>query len=206
MSKLIGNLLSVVVCVVFTAAFAPSVEGQGRGRGGGPPRGQGGPGPAGPRQGPPSGAVGVDRGIGTASERSRGRSDRGLANASMRSGGRSDEGLARARANSNRAAAELPRYSGLARRLNTSPEHLHRRYDEALRLNPDLQFGQFLAANVVASNLSGRRIGISADALLDGLANGRSLGRTLQRFGLNASEARSAENKAWREVRESRRR
>jgi hypothetical protein len=205
MSKVINKLLSVVVCVVFTAALAPSVDGQGRGRGGGMPRGQGSPGPANPRMGPPAG-VGVDRGLGTASERSRGRSDRGLANASMRSGGRSDDGLARARANSNRAANELPRYSGLARRLNTTPAQLHRRYEEALQINPNLEFGQFLAANVVAGNPGGRRRGISADVLLDGLANGRNFGQTLQRLGLSSSEARLAEKNAWREVRNARQR
>lgn len=181
-----------------TAAFA-----QGRGRGGGQPGGNPGMG------GRPSGPPGVGRGLGTASERSGGRSDGGISTASERSEGRSDDGLDRARAaseNGRRADEELRRHPGVASGLGVSPGELRNQYEAALATNPNLKFGQFVAANVLARNLGSRHPGITTDAILEGLVSGKSIGRTLQDLGLSSQEAREAEKNARREIKERRRR
>ena len=191
---------------------ATLAQGRGGGRPAGPP---GGGRPAGPPPGNPgvggrpTGAPGVDRGLGTASERSGGRSDEGLGTASTRSGGRSDDGLARARMareNSQRADNELRRHPRMAERLNTTPEELRAGYQEALAVNPELRFGQYVAAQRLARKLGARHTNVTTEAILSGLAQGKSLGRTLQDLGVSSQEAREAQRRAEREIRESRQR
>ena len=201
--------------MLFAVLFVGSIDvsAQGRGGGGGRPAGAGGGAggggmgggrPAGVGQ-PGGGMGGVDRGLGTASERSRGRSDDGLGNASSRSNGRSDAGLDRARANGapENGSNELRRYTGLSRKLDMTPETLMASYEAALVANPDLKWGQFVAANVVADNLNARYPSITSAAILEGLANGDSLGETLERLGLGEEQAEEAEKAAKREIKES---
>jgi hypothetical protein len=202
------------VAIVFAILFIASVDAFGQGRpggGGGRPAGAGGGagGMGGGRPadvGQPGGMGGVDRGLGTASERSRGRSDDGLGNASTRSNGRSDAGLDRARANGapENGSTELRRYTGISKKLDTTPEALRASYEAALAANPDLKWGQFVAANVVADNLNARYPNITSAAILEGLASGDSLGETLERLGLGEEQAEEAEKAAKREIKESR--
>jgi len=180
-----------------------SASAQGRGRGGGGGRPSGNPGGMGSR-----GAGGVDGGLGRASDRSDGRSDRGLGTASDRSGGRSDAGLDRARAaseNARKADDELRQNPGLAKGMNMSANELRSGYQAALATNPDLKFGQFVAANRIAKNLGDRNPNITSGAILQGLADGKSIGQRLQELGLNSKEAKDAEKTADREIKESKR-
>ncbi len=173
-------------------AFGMNTSIVAQGRGGGRGAGAGGGRPAGVGQ--PSG-VGVGGGLGTASERSGGRSDRGLGTASERSGGRVDEGLARARAahdNRQQADAEMRRNPQVADELNTTPDRLRRGYEEALAANPNLKFGQFVAANMLARNLGANNPRVTTGAILNGLAEGNSIGRTLQSLGVSKHEAEDA--------------
>lgn len=201
-------LASVALACFFILGAQTTAFAQGRGRGGGGsgrPAGVGNPGMG----GRPSGSPGVERGLGTASERSGGRSDRGLGRASERSDGRSDDGLNRARArseNGRRTDEELRRNPGIANGLNTNQSELRNRYEAALVTNPNLKFGQFVAANMLARNLGRRNSNITTDAILQGLASGKSIGRTLQDLGLSSREAREAERNANREMRARRRR
>ena len=176
-----GLALAFMMCVAVQVDFA-----QGKGRGGG-----GGGRPAGAGQ--PGGGA---RGIGNASIRSDGRSDIGLGNAGSRSNGRSTSGLdraQRARENANALSDnELNRYRGLSRRLGITPEEMRARYEAALLANPDLKYGQFVSAHVVADNLGGRFPGITADAILAGYLNGDSLGQTLQSLRVPSDEAKAA--------------
>src|SRR5215216_6305796 len=158
MSKLVRNgtyvgFLCLLVLVLATGAFA---QGRGGGRGGGGGRGSGaGSGHGG---GPPAG-VGVDRGLGNASERSGGRSDTGLGNASTKSNGRSDAGLERARrasGNLRHADNDLRDHPGVPRALHTNANDLRSGYQAALAANPDLKFGQYVSATRVSQNLSSR--------------------------------------------------
>src|SRR5215208_2960131 len=193
MGKLI--VLTVLVLVLATGAFA---QGRGRGGGGGGGRGSGG--------GPPAGG-GVDRGLGNASSRSGGRSDDGLGNASTRSNGRSDAGLERARqasSNMRKADDDLNDHPGLPKALHTNANDLRAGYEAALATNPDLTFGNYVAATRLSQNLSRRFPNVTHDAILSGLASGRSLGQTLQDLGLNDRETKEARKRADAEIKAAR--
>lgn len=202
MSKLIQKgtyfgLMCFLVLALATGAFA---QGKGGGRGGGGGRGSGGG--SGHGGGPPAG-IGVDRGLGNASERSGGRSDDGLSNASSKSNGRSDAGLERARrasSNLRRADDDLRDHPGLPRALRTNANDLRSGYQAALATNPDLKFGHYVSATRLSQNLNSRFPNVTRDAILSGLASGRSLGETLQDLGLNDREAKEARKRADAEI------
>jgi len=177
-----------------------SGQGRGRGAGGGPPAGN-------PGGGPPSG-VGVGRGIGTSSDRSNGRADTGRGTASDRSNGRSDEGLERARLqrqNSKEADRELRDHPEMAANLHTTANDLRSGYQAALATNPNLKFGQYVAATRLAANLGARNPNITRNAILAGLAAGKSIGQTLQNLGLSKQEAKEAQKRADREIKDAKR-
>jgi len=106
--------------------------------------------------------------------------------------------------NSAVSPSELNRFRGIAHKLNTTPEALQAQFLAANTANPDLKFGQFVAANVVASNLNARHPNITSSAILAGLQNGRSLGETLRDLGLSKDEAKSAKSLAERQIKHSR--
>lgn len=194
------NLAGLVFVIVIVASA--SVLGQGRGRGGGVGGGRGPGGGGGNAGGPPAG-VGVDRGLGNASTRSNGRSDDGLSNASNKSNGRSDAGLDRARMASSRlrdADKELREHPRMAQNLNMNANTLRSGYQTALGLNPELKFGQYVAATRLGQNLRRRSPNITRDAILSGLASGRSIGQTLQNLGLSDDEANEAKKRVDREI------
>lgn len=194
---------STIICFI-ALSLSTSVFGQGRGRGGGIGGGRGsGVGNAG---GPPAG-VGVDRGLGNASVRSKGKSDTGLGTASDRSEGRSDRGHDRARLASNNlrhADEDLRNNPGITNTVHTNANDLRRGYQVALAANPNLKFGQYVAATRLAQNLGSRFPNITRNAILAGLASGNSLGRTLQNLGLNSREASEAKDRAEREIKRGR--
>ncbi len=201
MNRQLRNILFTVAAGVMVLALTTSAFGQGRGRGGG--RGSGGGQPG----GPPTG-VGVDRGIGNASDRSNGRSDSGLENASDKSNGRSDEGLNRARLaseNLRNADRELRDHPGIPNALHTNANDLREDYQAALANNPNLKFGQFVAATRLSQNLLTRFPNITRDAILVSLADGNSLGKTLKNLGLSSSEAKEAKKQAERDIKEGKR-
>lgn len=176
-----------LACAIILGASA-SASAQGRGHGG--VRGVGGRPPAGVR-------VGVDGGIGASSD------------ASDRSGGRADAGLERARMrddNARRAERELRDHPEMARHLHTTANDLRAGYQAALATNPNLKFGQYVAATRLAANLGDTHPSITRNAILAGLAGGRSIGRTLRDLGLGSDEAREAERRVNRQIKESKRR
>lgn len=200
--KLWTILTSLALACVFALGGHSDAAAQGRGHGGG---GGGGRGPGG--GGPPAG-VGVDRGLGTSSVSSNGRADRGRGNASDRSNGRSDAGLERARMQENNARdadKELRDHPGVAAGLHTTANDLRDGYRAALAANPNLKFGQYVAATRLAANLGATNPSITRDRILAGLAGGSSIGQTLQSLGLSSQEAKDAERRMNREVKESRR-
>ncbi|HEU4508370.1 MAG TPA: hypothetical protein VFR78_09050 [Pyrinomonadaceae bacterium] len=205
MSKLIRKgtytgLLCLLALVLATDAFA-----QGKGRGGGQGGGRGGGGSS-SRGGPPTG-TGVDRGLGNSSERSGGRSDDGRSNASTKSNGRSDDGIERARrasSNLRRADDDLRNHPRLPKALHTNANDLRAGYQAALATNPDLTFGNYVSATRLSQNLGSRFPNVTRDAILGGLASGRSLGQTLQDLGLNERESKEARKRADAEIKAAR--
>ena len=188
MSKLVQRVVYALSLCLLVLLLATGALAQGRGRGGGGGHG-GGSSNAG---GPPPG-VGVDRGLGNASTHSNGRSDRGLENASTKSSGRSDAGLERARqasSNLRHADDDLRDHPGIPRALHTNANDLRAGYQAALVNNPDLTFGNYVAATRLGQNLGSRFPNITRDAILHGLASGRSLGGTLQDLGLSERQAK----------------
>src|SRR5207245_6295093 len=139
-NKVLTRLGTILVAGLFVVGMTTIAAAQGRGRGGGvgPPA----------RGGPPPG-TGVDRGLGRSSDASAGRADTGRGNASDRSNGRSDAGLNRARVasgNLRNADNELRANPGIARSLHVTANDLRSQYQVALAKNPNLKFGQFVAA------------------------------------------------------------
>lgn len=194
-------LLCLLVLVLATGAFA-----QGKGRGGGSGGGRGSGGGSSSGGGPPSGG-GVDRGSGNASSRSGGRSDDGLSNASTKSNGRSDDGIERARrasSNLRHADDDLRDHPGVPKALHTNANDLRGGYQAALATNPDLTFGNYVSATRLGQNLNRRFPNVTRDAILGGLASGRSLGQTLQDLGLNDREAKDARKQADAEIKAAR--
>src|SRR5215813_10975905 len=190
-------LVSLLVLTLATGVFAQG-KGHGGGMGGGRGSGSGG--------GPPTG-VGVDRGLGNASSRSGGHSDDGLSNASTKSNGRSDDGLDRARrasSNLHKADDDLRDHPGIPNALHTNANDLRAGYQAALATNPDLTFGNYVAATRLGQNLNRRFPNITRNAILSGLASGRSLGQTLQDLGLTSDEVKDAKKQADREIKEAR--
>lgn len=185
-------LIAVAILALATSAFA---QGKGRGGGSGGGRGSGGGQPTGAR-------VGLDR----SSDASRGRADEGRGNASSRSNGRSDAGLERARLareNLNNANRELRRHPHIASDLHVNANDLRADYQAALGVNPNLTFGQFVAATRLANNHGARHPEITRAAILNGLANGDSLGRTLRNLGMGKDDADAAVRRAEKEIKNS---
>jgi hypothetical protein len=186
------------LAIVMVLGVANGVAAQGRGHGGGGGSGSG--------MGPPSG-MGVERGLGRSADTSNGRADTGRDNASIRSNGRSDAGLDRARTaseNLSDANNDLARHPGLATVVHTNANNLRSQYQAALINNPNLKFGQFVAAIRLAQNLGSRHPNITRNAILAGLASGRSIGQTLQNLGLNSAEAKAAKKETEKEIEQAR--
>ena len=195
--KMIGRMGLLVLLV---GSLQVAVSAQGRGRGGGKPAGN-------PGGGPPSG-VGVDRGISTSSDRSNGRADTGRDTASDRSGGRADAAFERARLqrqNARQAENELRDHPRMAAHLHTTANDLRSGYQTALLTNPNLKFGQYVAARRLAVNLGARNPNVTTNAILAGLAGGRSIGQTLQNLGIGKQHAKDAQKRVEREIKESKR-
>ncbi len=91
-------------------------------------------------------------------------------------------------------------FTGIASKLNTTPAALETAFDAARAADPKLTHGQFIAANVLAQNLSGKNPAITTQAILDGLKSGKSIGQTLQSLGLSAKDVDAAEDAAQKEI------
>src|SRR5687767_3402318 len=191
------NFVNTLLIAVAILVFATSALAQGKGRGGGVGGGRGSGG------GQPTGVgVGLDR----SSDASRGRADEGRGNASIRSDGRSSAGLERARLareNMNNANRELRRHPHIASDLHVNANDLRADYQAALGVNPDLNFGQFVAATRLARNLGATHPDITRAAILAGLENGDSLGRTLRNLGLGKDDANAAVRRAEMQIKNS---
>lgn len=201
---------SAGIVLAFLLAFgvASDAFAQGRGNGGGRPAGNPGGGNGGGRGAGRPTTSGVDRGLGNAGSRSGGRSEDGLGRASTNSDGRSDTGIERARMmrenRSREADRELQRNPRIGDNLRINANDLRSGYQNALLTNPDLKFGQYVAAHMIERNLGARYPNVTSEAILGGLADGDSIGKTLRNLGVNRDEAKRAEKEAKRQMENSR--
>jgi hypothetical protein len=99
---------------------------------------------------------------------------------------------------------DLRDHPNLPRALHTNANDLRAGYQAALATNPDLKFGNYVAATRLGQNLNRRFPNITRDAILSGLASGRSLGQTLQDLGLTSDESKAARKQAEREIKDAR--
>ena len=88
--------------------------------------------------------------------------------------------------------------------LHTNANDLRAGFKAALAKNPNLTFGNFVAATRLGQNLHRRFPNITRDAILNGLASGRSLGQTLQDLGLSNHEAKEARKQAEADIKAAR--
>jgi hypothetical protein len=91
-------------------------------------------------------------------------------------------------------------FKGIAAKLGTTPDALQTAYESAKQANPKLSRGNFVAANMLAHNLSAKNSAITTQAILSGLQSGKSIGQTLQGLGLSAKDAENAERQAKRDA------
>jgi hypothetical protein len=98
--------------------------------------------------------------------------------------------------NNNRGNAQNNRYEGLSRKTGMSSQSLRKWYESERELNPNLTYGQFVAANMIAGNHKG----ISAQSILNGLGNGSSIGQVLQDQGWNENQIRSERKRIKKNV------
>src|ERR1041384_2841940 len=127
--------------------------------------------------------------------------------ASATAAAQSQESTPRVRAASARdSSKEVKSFRGLAAKLNTTPEALVSAFARARTANPKLTRGNFVAANVLADNLGAQHPGITTAAILSGLQSGKSIGQTLQSFGLSKAEAKQARKTADRDTKDANRR
>jgi hypothetical protein len=104
------------------------------------------------------------------------------------------------------ADRDLNDHPDMPLRLHTTARDLRTGYQAALLANPNLKFGQYVAATRLAANLGGRYPNVTTNRILAGLANGNSIGQTLHDLGVGKDEAKNSEKSVDREIKEARRR
>lgn len=149
------NLIGLILVLGLIFAVSSDAFAQGRGRGGG-------------------GGNGNGRGNSGSQTTTRGNTGNDNSNKS-KSDRKEDRSISK---NTN---AQNNRYNGLSRKTGMSSASLQKWYESERALNPDLTYGQFVAANMIARNHDG----ISAQTILNGLGSGRSIGQVLQNQGWN---------------------
>lgn len=200
--------LALMATVALLLVAAPNLYAQMRGGGGGQRGSQGMGTPRGGQQGQMGGQQG---GMGGQQGSMGGQGQMG-GQRGMGSGPRMDGGMETPMERSNRmrtenaqcANRELNDHPQMATRLNTNADELRAGYQAALANNPSLKFGQYVAATRLAANLGDTNPNITRDAILSGLAEGKSIGQTLQDLGFTKHEAQEAKKRAEREIKEAR--
>ena len=154
---------------------------------------------------PAAGGYGMGRGA----DMSRGRVDDGLVRARERPNERPDPAREIARIqgeNVRHAERDLREHPEVAPFLNTTTEVLRAGYRRELIRNPTLTFGRYVLLTRLAANLKATHQHVTREELLVGVAEGKSVERTLRSLGLDREEAKEARQRAEREVKETMRR
>jgi hypothetical protein len=92
------------------------------------------------------------------------------------------------------------RYNGLAKKIGMSPEAAQTWYETEKRLNPDLTYGQFVAANMIARKHGSHYPNLTTERILGELRDGRSLGQAIKNLGLNDKDAEKERKRIRKEI------
>ena len=87
-----------------------------------------------------------------------------------------------------RKGATSPRFNGLAKKIGMSPERAQDWYERDRYLNPDLTFGQFVAANMIARKQGSRYPRVTAEAIFRRMRDGASLGQAVKDLGMRGKD------------------
>jgi hypothetical protein len=98
---------------------------------------------------------------------------------------------------------DLRHHPNIASDMHVNANDLRAGYQAALVTNPNLTFGNYVAATRLAQNLGRRNPAITRAAILAGLANGDSIGKTLRNLGLTSDEAKAAKKRVESQIKES---
>ena len=142
------------------------------------------------------------------SAQGRGRGAGGGGSGGGQRGGRSDTGMGSVRLqqqNLEQADQELRDHPAMAANLHTSADELRTGYQAALTTNPNLKFDQYLEATRLAANLGATNPNITNGAILIGIASHKSTGQTLQDLGLSKEQAKDAQKRTDKEIKEAKR-
>ena len=142
------------------------------------------------------------------SAQGRGRGGGGGSSGGGQRGGRSDTGMGSARLqqqNLEDADQELRDHPGMAVKLQTTADELRSGYQAAMTTNPNLKFDQYVEATRLAANQGATNPNITAGAILIGIASHKSIGQTLQDLGLSKEQAKDAQKRTDKEIKEAKR-
>jgi hypothetical protein len=123
-------------------------------------------------------------------------------------GGRSDTGMGSARLqqqNLEQADQELRDHPGMAVKLQTTADELRSGYQAAMTTNPNLKFDQYVEATRLAANLGATNPNVTTGAILTGISSHKSIGQTLQDLGLSKEQAKEAQKRTDKEIKDAKR-
>lgn len=177
MRKLMFSLPAVLLAAAFLLTAAVDGHAQGKGKGGG----------QGSNKGGSSASQGRSDDKGKPDDRDLwdGSDDKNKGKGS----GKNDDGL----------SGRDNRYKGLSKKLGMSPEAVRDWYELEKTRNPDLNYGRFVAANMISKNA---RKKVSTDDILEGLRRGDSIGQVLQRSGWSDRDIRNERDRIRRVMRD----
>jgi hypothetical protein len=95
---------------------------------------------------------------------------------------------------------EFKSFAGVAKHLDTTADALEQWFTTARQANPRLSRGQFVKALVLEQNVKPKKQTVTAQAILDGLASGKTVDQTLESLGLTTDEAKTADTTAQEQV------
>ncbi len=100
----------------------------------------------------------------------------------------------------DRLEGKSNRFRGLSKKIGMSPEDAQDWYERERDLNPNLTYGQFVAANMIARRNNSRYSNITTEAILDRLRDGDNFGQAVKDLGLKGSRYEDERRRIRREI------
>ncbi len=99
-----------------------------------------------------------------------------------------------------RAQGKSNRFRGLSKKIGMSPEDAQDWYEREKDRNPNLTYGQFVAANMVARKNHSSRPRLTTEAILDRLEGGQNFGQAVKDLGLKGDRYENERRRIRREL------